>query len=212
MNPTTPELPDETCAYVLRKKTRQRPRYGQCSPLYMEKVKKWKHHFRDIVHKVFMNADTVSVPINFAPMSQYLNGFLFEYYPFNPTEHGLNIDGMYDIVDEGTIRIFVANDVPRERQRFTIAHEFAHILQRFDGEFMADMEAIADPVERQNIIERVAEITASYYLAPYPVLKRAYARAIEHDDRWVIRSLATEFAVSVKMMEICVSDYSLQKQ
>jgi len=179
----------------------------------MEKVKKWKHHFRGIVHKIFMNADEVSIPIAFAPMAQYLNGFLFEYCPFDPAECGLNVDGMYEITDESVIRIFVATDVPRSRQRFTVAHEFAHILQRFDGEFMADMEAIADPGERQDIIERVAEITASYYLAPYPVLKRAYHRAVaEHGESWALSHLADQFAVSYKMMTICISDYGLQKQ
>src|SRR3989338_5751786 len=132
----------------LRKKMNQKPKYGQCSVLYMEKIKKWKHHFRGIVHKILLNAKDKTLPIAFSPMEHYLDGFDFEYYNFDPNEEELNIDGSYEIEDGRIIRIFVATDVPRSRQRFTIAHEFCHIIQLYDCEFMADMEAIADPTER----------------------------------------------------------------
>ncbi|OGL72039.1 hypothetical protein A3C17_04630 [Candidatus Uhrbacteria bacterium RIFCSPHIGHO2_02_FULL_53_13] len=179
----------------------------------MEKIKKWKHHFRGIVHKILLNAKDKTLPIAFSPMEHYLDGFDFEYYNFDPNEEELNIDGSYEIEDGRIIRIFVATDVPRSRQRFTIAHEFCHIIQLYDGEFMADMEAIADPTERENIIERIAEMTASYYLAPLPLIQREYQRAVEEFGHgYALPHLTNKFAVSHTMMSICLSDYGLQKQ
>ncbi len=212
MPQNAPDVADPSHGCVLRKKTPHKSGYGTYSPLYMEKVKKWKHHFRHVIDKLFRNARPVRVPISFAPMEKYFNGFTCEYYPFDPREHSISVDGMYEIVNGDTIRIYFATDVPVGRQRFSIAHEFSHVVQKYDGEFMADMDAIPDPEERQKIIERVAEITASYYLAPYPFVHRAYSRAIARQERDIIGALATEFNVSYEMMKICLSDYSLQKQ
>lgn len=198
------------CPYVLRIKAAHKPRYGGCSPLYMEKIKKWKHHFRAVVDQVYLNAISVSTPVGFEPLEQYFDGFDCEYYVLDQEEGQPLVDGRYEIVGN-TFRIFVATDVSEPRQRFTMAHEWMHILQKWDGDFMADMEAIQDPVERLAIMERIAEITASYYLAPPTLVKAAYLTALVYEKDEVLAHLAREFAVSEQMMQICISDYGLEK-
>lgn len=198
------------CPYVLRVKAAHKPRYGACSPLYMEKIKKWKHHFRAVVDQIYLNAISISAPVGFGPMEQYFDGFDCEYYVLDQEEGQPPVDGYYEIVGN-SFRIFVATGVSHERQRFTVAHEWMHILQKWDGDFMADMEAIQDPVERLAIMERIAEITASYYLAPPTLVRAAYLKALVYEKDKVLAHLAREFAVSQQMMRICISDYDLEK-
>jgi len=193
------------CPYVLRNFAGQKPKYGQCPPLYMEMVKKWKHHFRDVVHKIHSNYGYLTPPIGFDPIEAYLSGFTIRYIPFAPSRIGIELDGFYKM-DGGNVRVFYAVDLGEQRSRFTIAHELIHVLQRFDLEFMADMEAIEDDNLRQVIIERIAEITASYYLSPENVLRR-YCK-----NETSAHLLATAFNVSNKMMKICLSDYKIAVQ
>lgn len=190
------------CPYVLRNYSGQKPKYGQASPLYMEMIKKWKHHFRDVVHKIHKNYGKIEPPIDFKPIDDYLSGFKMSYIAFDPEKVGIGIDGFYEIRGD-EIKIYYAIDLGEQRARFTIAHELTHVLQRFDLEFMADMESIEDEDLRQVIIERVAEITASYYLAPENILRRCY-RVTED-----MCELAMHFNVSRQMMSICISDYKL---
>ncbi len=190
------------CPYVLRNFAGQKPKYGQAPPLYMEMVKKWKHHFRDVVHKIHTNYGSLKPPIGFEPMEAYLSGFNIRYIPFDPKKIGIELDGFYKM-NGGDVRIFYAVDLGEQRSRFTIAHELIHVLQRFDLEFMADMEAIEDENLRQVIIERIAEIAASYYLAPEKLVRFEYM----FEPR--PRQLAETFNVSRAMMKICVSDYKL---
>ena len=76
-----------------------------------------------------------------------------------------------------------------------------------------EMEAIPDTDERAAIIERVAEITASYYLAPYPLVKRAYFKLVQlRGQDWAQVLVAEDFDVSQSMMRICLSEYGLTKR
>lgn len=190
------------CPYVLRNFAGQKPKYGQAPPVYMEMVKKWKHHFRDVVHKIHTNHGYLQPPIGFEPMEAYLSGFNIRYISFDPKCIGIELDGFYKM-NGGDVRIFYAIDLGEQRSRFTIAHELIHVLQRFDLEFMADMEAIEDEDLRQVIIERIAEITASYYLAPPKLVRFEYMFEPQ------VYRLAQTFNVSKAMMQICVRDYKL---
>lgn len=190
------------CPYVLRNYSGQKPKYGQASPLYMEMIYKWKHHFRDVVHKIHNNYGKVEPPIDFKFIEEYLSGFKVSYIPFNPRKTEIEVDG-FCMIEGGDIKVFYATDLGEQRARFTIAHELVHVLQRFDLEFMADMEAIEDEDLRQMIIERIAEITASYYLAPKNILQGSYRTARD------VYMLADQYNVSRRMMRICISDYQL---
>lgn len=73
----------------------------------------------------------------------------------------------YCLVSSGQPRIYVARDRPRERQRFTAAHELGHILLGHAGKF--DL-VNREPSETDNPIEHDANVFASRLLAPACVL------------------------------------------
>lgn len=109
------------------------------------------------------------------------------------------MEGAHEI-DGGEIKIYYAAGVHLYRTRFTIAHEFIHILQLWDMDFTSDMESLRDEKLREQIIERVAQMSAAYYLAPPPLVMKMYEQTQD------ISEIARKFQVSKQVIEICVKD------
>ncbi|OGY31051.1 MAG: hypothetical protein A3C02_04470 [Candidatus Andersenbacteria bacterium RIFCSPHIGHO2_02_FULL_45_11] len=168
---------------------------------YFDTLKKWEHHYRDRVNSILSEAKSFSLPITPEPFESYFSGFEFTYIPFDNSAQP-KLDGCWDR-NEGQIRIFYSSNAPEVRQRFTITHELIHVYQAFDPEFLAEMEAIKSPQQREQLMERIANKTAAYYLAPLPLLA-AEAKTTPH-----ILSLAAMFGVSTQAMEICLKDYGI---
>lgn len=99
--------------------------------------------------------------------------------------------------------IFINNQVPLVRKRFTIAHEIGHIvLKHFErSEFIY----VFHKGECQNYFEEEANLFAGELLVPYSFLKQA----IFHYNIRDIHSLAKFFNVSEQVMSIKVQQYNL---
>lgn len=99
--------------------------------------------------------------------------------------------------------IFINNQVPLVRKRFTIAHEIGHIvLKHFErSEFIY----VFHKEECQNYFEEEANLFAGELLVPYSFLKQA----IFHYNIREIHSLAKFFNVSEQVMSIKVQQYNL---
>ncbi len=199
---------------VLRQNIAQE-RYGKSySPLYIALVFKWRCHFYNIILKVFGNAKEIDFPILFTPLEQYVEGFTVEYGDINalppdiiPERHEKNEVGEgCHFIGKDTIYIFYdqSPSISPQRQRFTIAHEWGHIFQRLDWDFKSDMEGVADPEERDAIIESVAHHFANNYLVPFPLFQSQYLKHRKNLCKEPTPyALAQCFNVSESMMKIC---------
>ena len=98
------------------------------------------------------------------------------------------------------------------RFRFTCAHELAHWL--IHKEFYtklgktAAMTNITRSSESDETIERQANRLGSYLLMPKDAIKKAFYRSHNKDGN-VIASLAEQFGVSHKTMEIRLAEIGL---
>lgn len=177
-------------------------------------VFKWRFHFYRVLDDVRHNASNRKPPYGFRALEDYMDGFRVEYLDIATLPSGfleeLRAEGEitegWHFIDvaSGVIYIFYDPTVSPERQRFTIAHEWGHILQRLDTEFKADVEAIPDAKERTEIIESVANHIAAYYLAPHPILKRELDAAVRdrNEESYIIDRLAKRFRVSQQVISI----------
>ncbi|MEM4959302.1 MAG: ImmA/IrrE family metallo-endopeptidase [Nanopusillaceae archaeon] len=105
--------------------------------------------------------------------------------------------------DEYLYFIFINNQVPLVRKRFTIAHEIGHIvLKHFErSEFIY----VFHKEDCQNYFEEEANLFAGELLVPYGFLKQA----IFHYNIRDIHSLAKFFNVSEQVVSIKVRQYNL---
>jgi hypothetical protein len=209
--------------YGLQQNTTQE-RYGNNSQEYQAMVHKWRYHFYKVIDAIHNLYSPKSIPVQFAPIEQYFDGFNITYKNIKDVPQSilsiLKCDGEITegwnwIEPEGTnIIIFFDTDVVDVRQRFTIAHEWAHIVQSFDGEFKADMEAIASDIERSRIIESVANHFAAYYLTPeLHVQYELENDPLElHNLSINIFALACSFQVSNQVMEYRLMNVPIQQK
>jgi hypothetical protein len=192
---------------VLQKKVAHENRYGKTSKCYQEKVYKWKHHFLGVMQELQSAFPPEKLPIDFSSISLYLSGFNVHLESFNPNKHGYDFEGV-SYVEGKDVYIFYSILVPPERQRFTVAHEFAHVLQKLDSEFLEDMEAIEDADDRAKILEAVADYIAAFYLAPLSITEdlligKCFAGTPEQRAECIAR----ELWVSKQMAKITISNY-----
>jgi predicted transcriptional regulator len=85
----------------------------------------------------------------------------------------------------------------RERQRFSLAHEFKHII---DHRFADLMYAKFPDADRKRMIEQLCDYFAACLLMPRPWVKRAYCGGIQN-----IAQLASTFDVSQPAMQVRLS-------
>ena len=92
--------------------------------------------------------------------------------------------------------ILLAGSEPKTRQRFTLAHEFKHVL---DHPFVDLLYPATAPYRwTDERVERICEFFAACVLMPKAWVKRAYCNENEQD---LVR-LARRFGVSAQAMEI----------
>jgi len=199
-------------ATVLRKKTTHKRAFGKFSSRYKAMVAKWKYHFHNVVLDILRDADEIHFPIDFEPIDKYFSGFKVQYLEASPNENAAIADGQKEIeegwhyvdIAKGIIFILFDPQVSKQRQRFTKAHEWAHVLQSLDQSFKADMELIPDAAERSAIIESVANHTASFYLVPRVLLTHEMEKLASATVDKKISILASCFNVSRPMMTACL--------
>jgi len=95
--------------------------------------------------------------------------------------------------DRGLWQIALNGSDAYVRQRFTLAHEFKHVL---DHPFAATLYGALDADQ----IERICDYFAGCLLIPRPALKRAYVSGTQH-----ISALAQQFDVSAQAMRVRLS-------
>jgi Zn-dependent peptidase ImmA (M78 family) len=83
---------------------------------------------------------------------------------------------------------------PRERQRFSLAHEFKHII---DHRFADLMYAKFPDADRARMIEQLCDYFAACLLMPRPWVKRAYCSGVQS-----IPEIARLFDVSQPAMQV----------
>jgi len=83
---------------------------------------------------------------------------------------------------------------PRVRQRFSLAHEFKHIL---DHRFADLIYGSFAPADRPVLIEQICDYFAGCLLMPRPWLKTTYAEGMQH-----LPTLARYFDVSQAAMQV----------
>jgi Zn-dependent peptidase ImmA (M78 family) len=115
----------------------------------------------------------------------------------------MNISGM--IHPKGTGYVIKVNRFePKERQRFTIAHEIAHFLlhkQRI-------LQGVTDSVLYRSRLSSSLEAEANRLAADIIMPREAIDRALAHHERvneQVVADLAEQFRVSSAAMQIRVS-------
>lgn len=95
--------------------------------------------------------------------------------------------------EHGRWRIVLGGNDSRLRQRFSLCHEFKHII---DHPFARQLYGAIDPHERDDWIEMVCDYFAGCLLMPRPWLKRAWATRSQH-----LSQLARLFDVSQAAMQ-----------
>ena len=83
---------------------------------------------------------------------------------------------------------------PEVRQRFSLAHEFKHIL---DHRFIDVLYQGVSPRDRTRWVEQVCDYFAGCLLMPRPWVKRAFASGIQQ-----LPALAAQFGVSQTAMQV----------
>lgn len=201
----------KTHPQVLQKNTAQEVQ-GSRSPLYCIMVNKWRHHFYEAIDNLHLGYTDNTIPVEFDPFQRYFDGFKIQRQSIESVPKPILdtlrcddqiVEGWNWIDPNGThIIIFFDPTVAEVRQRFTIAHEWAHVLQTYDQQFRSDMEKIEDDGERLAIIESVANYTAVYYLTPSHLMYIATQGKCHTSQDYLghVDSLANKFNISKQAM------------
>lgn len=90
---------------------------------------------------------------------------------------------------------------PSTRQRFSLAHEFKHIL---DHRFIETLYEGVEPASRRAWVEQVCDYFAGCLLMPRPWVKRAFAGGLQR-----LPDLAAAFGVSQIAMQVRLNQIGL---
>ena len=92
---------------------------------------------------------------------------------------------------------------PRVRQRFSLAHEFKHIL---DHRFIDVIYQGVAATNRNRWIEQVCDYFAGCLLMPRPWVKRAYAHGVQQLPELAARFGVSPTAMQVRLLQIGLID------
>jgi hypothetical protein len=98
-------------------------------------------------------------------------------------------------------RIVLKTSEPRQRQRFSLAHEFKHVL---DDPVIDRTHAHLKPHRRQERAERLCNSFAACLLMPRPWIKHDYYGGMQN-----VRALARRYYVSQEAMTTRLSELGL---
>jgi hypothetical protein len=100
---------------------------------------------------------------------------------------------------KGRWLILLNGSEPRTRQRFSLAHEFKHIL---DDRFIEILYALIPKADRHDFTERVCDYFAGCLLVPRPWLKRAWGQGIQRPADLAARFGVSQPAIQVRLAQI----------
>ena len=115
-------------------------------------------------------------------------------------EHSFPVSGA-SAWSQQTWVIVLRSSEPTTRQRFSLAHEFKHILDHRFAEIIYG--AIPDD-QRQAAVEGICDYFAGCLLVPRPWLKRAWGNGLQ-----TLPQLARHFGVSQAAMEVRLTQVGL---
>jgi Zn-dependent peptidase ImmA (M78 family) len=92
---------------------------------------------------------------------------------------------------------------PRVRQRFSLAHEFKHIL---DHRFAELIYSRFDPQDQKVLTEQLCDFFAGCLLMPRPWLKTTYAGGLQHLPSLARRFDVSQAACQVRLSQIGMTD------
>lgn len=98
-------------------------------------------------------------------------------------------------------RIVLQADEPRQRQRFSLAHEFKHVL---DDPVIERMHAHLDDAQQHDRTERLCNYFAACLLMPRAWLKQDWCGGMQ-----AVRELARRYYVSIDAMSTRLSELGL---
>lgn len=119
---------------------------------------------RNLSWEILINENITSLPIN---MSQLCKSLGIQLQNYDGYIDGIDSDGETTILPDGVPLIIYNKAKPRERKRFTVAHEIGHILLDHVGKYQLINR---EPSPNDNPIEQAANVFASRLLAPACVL------------------------------------------
>src|SRR5262249_42879813 len=102
---------------------------------------------------------------------------------------------------QGRWLIVLNGSEPLARQRFSLAHEFKHIL---DHRFIGVLYTSVPAVDRAQWVEQVCDYFAGCLLMPRPWVKRLYGQGIQR-----LPDLAVRFGVSQQAMQVRLNQIGL---
>jgi hypothetical protein len=94
----------------------------------------------------------------------------------------------------GRVQIFINQNEPAVRQRFSLLHEFKHVLDFEQADTLHAKLGRGDASVRANMIEWIANEFAGQTLMPGPLVKQVWRSTTD------LRTAATIFNVSVEAM------------
>lgn len=93
---------------------------------------------------------------------------------------------------------------PATRQRFSLAHEFKHIL---DHRFMDVLYRNIPEASRHDAIEQVCDYFAGCLLVPRPWLKKAWGERVQTVDALAARFETSQAAMLVRLQQVGLANH-----
>ncbi len=140
------------------------------------RVRRWADATEPAINLVWL-LNQRAVPVNLVPSYKLSE------------ESGLTTDQV-----TGRLEMFINENEPAVRQRFTLAHEFKHVLDFDDAPLLHAALASGNDEIKKNLIEAIANEFAGHLLMPKPLVTSAWFKCQN------VSLLANLFDVSVEAM------------
>ena len=156
---------------------------------------------RDLAWKILINSGASSLPIDVTAICKKERISLFTYKQAEELIKDLGLDESIEDNDAFSINsmIFYDDTKPRERQRFSIAHELGHIFLHSESSGKATVYN-REPSPNDNPLETEANIFASRLLAPLCVLQFLNLNSIKEISELCVISFS---AAKLRFARLC---------
>ncbi|WP_163513547.1 ImmA/IrrE family metallo-endopeptidase [Fodinicola acaciae] len=151
----------------------------QLARVQAARVRDWANAATTADINLIWLVDQQAVPVHFVP-SHRLN-----------QESGLTTDYI-----DNQLQVFINENEPPLRQRFSLLHEFKHVLDFKDASVLHQQLGCGNEDTQKNLIEAVANDFAAHVLMPTALVKRLWLKTTNHD----VQLMANTFCVSVEAM------------
>ena len=157
-------------------------------------------HNKDLIDSVIQNSGgKITFPMETIYLENYLDGYNFNYVPFNNIlAKMMNTEGYFEIdkINRQNITIFYNTNCQSKKQRFTKIHEIMHFCQYLDLEFLAVVDDLFDnqnfPAELiYKLVDKSADKATAIYLMPNDYFIKKY------QETQNVQELSDYFQVSV---------------